>query len=102
MKKRVFFKWIFCLLGGVMFFACSKDYKGLVEVDNSIENIQIKNGMLVFYMRSHFFYVEYNNNQSVASAGFTMTRNSILSSFDYNIAGGTYTRWLTEADLTGL
>lgn len=49
MKKRVFFKWIFCLLGGVMFFACSKDYKGLVEVDNSIENIQIKNGMLVFY-----------------------------------------------------
>ena len=48
MKKRVFFKWIFCLLGGVMFFACSKDYKGLVEVDNSIENIQIKNGMLVF------------------------------------------------------
>lgn len=32
-----------------MFFACSKDYKGLVEVDNSIENIQIKNGMLVFY-----------------------------------------------------
>lgn len=49
-----------------------------------------------------FFYVEYNNNQSVASAGFTMTRNSILSSFDYNIAGGTYTRWLTEADLTGL
>ena len=56
----------------------------------------------MFYMRSHFFYVEYNNNQSVASAGFTMTRNSILSSFDYNIEGGTYTRWLTEADLTGL
>jgi lipoprotein len=106
MKKRVFFKWIFCLLGGVMFFACSKDYKGLVEVDNSIENIQIKNGMLVFYTyvlyAQPFFYVEYNNNQSVASAGFTMTRNSILSSFDYNIEGGTYTQWLTEADLTGL
>ena len=30
-------------------FSCSKDYEGLVEVDNSIENIQIKNGMLVFY-----------------------------------------------------
>ena len=65
MKKRVFFKWIFCLLGGVMFFACSKDYKGLVEVDNSIENIQIKNGMLVFYTyvlyAQPFFYVEYNH-----------------------------------------
>lgn len=55
----------------------------------------------VLYARP-FFYVEYNNNQSVASAGFTMTRNSILSSFEYNIEGGTYTRWLTEADLTGL
>ena len=46
-----------------MFFACSKDYKGLVEVDNSIENIQIKNGMLVFYTyvlyAQPFFYVEY-------------------------------------------
>lgn len=44
----------------------------------------------VLYARP-FFYVEYNNNESVASAGFTMTRNSISSSFGYNIEGGTYT-----------
>lgn len=55
----------------------------------------------VLYARP-FFYVEYNNNESVASAGFTMTRNSISSSFGYNIEGGTYTEWLTEKDLIGL
>ncbi|MFR7875652.1 MAG: hypothetical protein ACLU4J_04195 [Butyricimonas paravirosa] len=47
MKKRVSLKWIFCLLGGAILFACSKDYED-VKVDPSIENIQIKNGMLVF------------------------------------------------------
>ena len=48
MKRRISLKWIFYLLGSAMFFACSENYEGLVEVDNSIENIQIKNGMLVF------------------------------------------------------
>ena len=47
MKKRDSLKWIFCLLGGAILFACSKDYED-VKVDPSIENIQIKNGMLVF------------------------------------------------------
>ena len=47
MKKRVSLKWIFCLLGGAILFACSKDYED-VKVDPSIENIQIRNGMLVF------------------------------------------------------
>lgn len=48
MKKRIFLRLSFCLLGGVILFACSKDYERLADVGNSIENIQIKNGMLVF------------------------------------------------------
>lgn len=48
MGKRVIFKWILCLLGGTLLFACSKDYKEFTEMDNSMKNIQIKNGMLVF------------------------------------------------------
>ena len=50
MEKRVLFKWIFCLLGIALLFACSEDYEELTEVDDliEIENIQIKNGILVF------------------------------------------------------
>lgn len=61
MKKRIFLRLSFCLLEGVILFACSKDYERLADVGNSIS-----------------------------------------SSFDYNIEGGTYTEWLTEKDLIGL
>lgn len=48
MKKLVSLKWIFCLLGSAMFFACSEDQEEIVGKNNLIDDIQITNGMLVF------------------------------------------------------
>ena len=48
--KTMSLKWVFCLLGSVMIFACSKNLKEAAEEEenNFSDEIQLVNGMLVF------------------------------------------------------